>query len=138
MSSVSEQAPSALPADEGSGASGEGAHPGGAVNLEHAVLGFDAKRQEAAGAQAEPTSEELGNPSAAQERAAEKRRQEALLEAKLREPHEGGTIFERHGTGTTPYSHRLRHQVRRAVVALGLHVLRRPGIYPPGAIRPQI
>lgn len=91
----------------------------GGPKLEHAVLGFDAKPQESV-AQPGPTSEDLGDPEGAQKRAAERRRQEAMLEARLREPHEGGTIFERPGTGTTPYSHRLHHQVKFTLIIIAV------------------
>ena len=74
------------------------------------VLGFEANPQ----ALAKPTDEQLGNPSSAQDRAAEKRRQEHELENRLLDKHAGGTIMARHGTGTTPFSHRLFHQVRTA------------------------
>ena len=87
-----------------------------------------------------PSLEEMGNPFAAQQKSAERRRrgadsqklfsllwllvafdrafnfenvrQEQELEARQREPHEGNLITARDGTGTTPYSHRLRHQVQ--------------------------
>jgi len=85
---------------------------GAGIGLERAVLGFDSLP--GGGAKAAPgliTTEMLGDPHGAQERSAARRREEAKLEDKLREPHEGGTILERHGTGTTPYSHRLKHEV---------------------------
>jgi len=73
-----------------------------------AVLGFQATPLIS---RPPPDKEELGDPDKAQEKAAAKRRQEAELEAQQREPHQGGTIMARHGTGTTPYSHRLQHRV---------------------------
>jgi hypothetical protein len=57
-----------------------------------------------------PTTEQLGHPNAAKEKGEKKRREEAELEAKQREPHEGGRIWARHGTGSTPFSYRLKHQ----------------------------
>ena len=57
-----------------------------------------------------PTEEELGFPGAAQRESAARRAKEAALETQLRKPHPGGNIWDRWGTGTTPFSHRLHHQ----------------------------
>ena len=93
------------PGAAGAGPGAGGAEGGSAADL---VLGFQATPL---APKPPPSQDELGNPSAAQDKAAARRRQEQALEARQREPHEGGLVTARDGLGTTPYSHRLRHQV---------------------------
>ena len=78
------------------------------TDLKVPVLGFQASPPPA---RRKPTIEEMGHPYAAQEMAQTRRIKETELANRLLEPHPGGRIWARDGTGTTPFSHRMHHQV---------------------------